>query len=97
MCHKKYDIGSISLYAIRRYVEGQNTIDMLIDAKTSQEVEEICLVCSLDIEDNQIEALELKCGYNKDCNLAVCRRQIRNVIAHEKLIQQNERNIKKIL
>jgi len=96
-CIGNYDFDRISAFAIQRFVDGHNTIDMLTEAKTSREVEEICLVCLLDVDDNKITELDLSCLHSVDCEVTNCREQLRELIEYELKINKNECSFKKIL
>ncbi len=79
-CLGNYDFDHIISYAIERYINGKNTVDMLNKAKSVIELEEICLVCLLDVEDAEIQRLELSCKYNDASGVPSCREQLRDMI-----------------
>jgi hypothetical protein len=96
-CLGNYDFDHISSYAVQRFVEGQSTIDLLVEAKTTKEVEEICLVCLLDVEDNKIQELELSCQNSVDCEVTNCREQLREMIEYKLKCKNSEIKFKKVL
>ncbi|MFV1985174.1 MAG: hypothetical protein ACC657_16615 [Thiohalomonadales bacterium] len=96
-CLGNYDFDHICTIAIQRFVEGYNTVDMLVGAKTTQEVEEICLVCLLDVEDNKIEEMELSCEHSVNCKVTNCREQLREIIEYKLRCKKNNVNLKKAL
>jgi len=96
-CLGNYDFDHISEYAIRRYVEGHNTVDMLVAAKSATEVEEISLVCLLDVSDNEVHKLELSCRNSLECEVTICRKQLRDMIEYKLKCKGNDSKFKKIL
>ncbi len=66
-CLGNYDFDHIAFFAIKRFVEGYNTITLLEQAESECEKEVIALVCLLDVEDNKIRDLGLSCGHVIDC------------------------------
>ena len=96
-CIGNYDFDNISNFAIQRFVEGNNTLDMLVEAKSAREVEEICLVCLLDVEDDKIQELELSCNHSVECEVTTCREQLRDMIENELKNKNTDSNFKKIV
>ncbi len=96
-CLGNYDFNHISEYAIQRFVEGHSTIDLLVQAKTAQEIEEICLVCLLDVDDNVIQKLELSCQNSVECAVTNCRDQLCEIITYQLKCRNIENNFKKII
>ena len=70
-CMGNYDFDHIAYYAKRRFIDGCNTIALLAEllafAKTEREKEEIALVCSLELEDDRIKELQVRCRYAGQC------------------------------
>ncbi len=79
-CLGNYDFDHVISYAIERFINGQNTVDMLNKAKSVIELEAICLVCLLDVEDAEFQHLELSCKYNDVNGVPSCREQLRDMI-----------------
>ncbi|MFV2060277.1 MAG: hypothetical protein ACC653_06295 [Gammaproteobacteria bacterium] len=96
-CLGNYDFEHISSYAVQRFVDGLSTIDLLVEAKTAKEVEEICLVCLLDVEDTKINDMELSCQNSVDCKVTNCREQLREIIEYKLQCRNNDLNLKKVL
>lgn len=90
VCLGNYDFADICRFAIQRFVEGQDTIDMINNAKSTIEVEEICLVSLLDVEDSIIQKLNMCCQPSEQCEVTTCRKQLREII-------ENEINYKKVI
>ncbi len=88
-CLGNYDFDHISSFAIQRFVEGLSTVDMLVEAKTTKEVEEICLVCLLDVEDDKIQELQLSCQNSVNCKVTNCREQLRDIIEYKLRCKKN--------
>jgi hypothetical protein len=78
-CMGNYDFDHIAYYAKKRFIDGDDTIallaELLATAKTEREKEEIALVSSLELEDDKIKALQVRCRYAGQCktDLGQCR------------------------
>jgi hypothetical protein len=82
VCHNRgclgnYDFDHIALSAQRRFVEGCNTLDLLKHANADREKEEITLVASMEIEDEQIQDLQVLCRFSEDCKVTFCRERLK--------------------
>ncbi len=79
-CMGNYDFDHIAFFAIKRFVEGCNTIELLGAAKSEREKEEIALVCLLHLEDDAIRDLKLCCIYAEQCKAIDCRDRLKKLI-----------------
>ena len=79
-CIGNYNFDKIAFYAIRRFVDGINTIELMETAKTDREKEEIALVCLLDINDDELMNLKLSCTYSGVCKTVDCRDKLKKMI-----------------
>ena len=82
-CFGGYDFDRITHFAIKRFVEGNNTIHLLKQAQSKTEREEIALVCMLDIDDKVVMDVNLDCKYADDCKVTNCRDKLRNLLEIE--------------
>lgn len=82
-CFGNYDFGKIADFARKRFIDGQSTIQLLQEAKTQTEKEEIALVCMLDVEDHLVLDVQLDCRYATDCKVTNCRDKLRRLIESE--------------
>lgn len=82
-CLGNYDFDQIAFFARKRFVEGCNTVDLLQQARSEREKEEIALVSLLDVADDQIRDLKLSCRYEGVCKVTTCREMLRNLIEEE--------------
>jgi hypothetical protein len=82
-CMGNYDFDQIAFFARKRFIEGHNTVDLLQQAKSEREKEEIALVCLLDVADDQIQDLRLSCRYEGQCEVTSCREKLRKMIERE--------------
>lgn len=82
-CLGNYDFDHIASFAIKRFVEGCNTVTLLEQAKSECEKEEIALVCMLDVEDDKIQDLELCCNHAGSCKVTDCREKLKKMIEEE--------------
>ena len=79
-CPGDYDFDNIALYARKRFVEGISTIDLLLQATTAREKEEIALVAMMDIDESSVENLQLSCLHAERCEVTNCRKLIKQII-----------------
>lgn len=82
-CFGNYDFDHIAHFAKKRFIDGYSTIDLLAQAKSETEREEIALVCMLDVEDDMVLDIELGCRYADDCKVTNCRDKLRRLIEAE--------------
>ena len=82
-----YDFDQIAYFAKKRFVEGCNTINLLEQAESEREKEEIALVSLLDVEDDEIRDLELSCKHSAACEVIDCRDRLRKMI-NDELVQR---------
>jgi len=82
-CFGNYDFDRIAHFAKKRFVDGYSTVNLLQQAKTETEREEIALVCMLDVEDEFVLDVELDCRYADDCKVTNCRDKLRKLIESE--------------
>lgn len=82
-CFGGYDFDRITHFAIKRFVESNDTVDLLAQAQSKAEREEIALVCMLDIEDDVVMDINLDCQYSKECKVTNCRDKLRNLLETE--------------
>ena len=80
-CLGNYDFEHIANFAIKRFVDGINTVSLLKSAKSEREREEIALVSFLDIEDNKIRDLKLCCQHSSKCEALDCRQRLIKIIS----------------
>ena len=78
-----YDFDNIALFARKRFVEGYNTIELMEQATTDREKEEIALVAMLDLDDTTVRELKLFCRYSESCKLSNCRDLLKELIEKE--------------
>lgn len=82
-CFGSYDFNHITNFAMKRFVDGENTISLLNQARSKTEREEIALVCMLDIDDEFVLDVKLDCRYADDCKVTNCRDKLRKLIETE--------------
>ncbi|MCG6937904.1 MAG: hypothetical protein LJE83_06985 [Gammaproteobacteria bacterium] len=79
-CLGNYDFDHIAFFAIKRFVEGCNTMELLGAAKSELEKEEIALVCCLHLDDDAIGDLNLCCESPETCKAITCRKKLKTLI-----------------
>ena len=79
-CLGKYDFDNIAHFAKKRFFQGYNTIELLQEAGSLQEKEEIALVASIDLDDETVRDLHLSCKYAEECHVTTCRNFIKEMI-----------------
>lgn len=82
-CLGDYDFDNIVFYARKRFIEGCNTIDLLQNAKSTREKEEVALVAMLDLDDSVVENMKLYCKHAGECQVTNCRYLIKQLIEAE--------------
>lgn len=82
-CLGNYDFEHIAHFARKRFVDGWNTVELLAQASSEREKEEIALVSLLDVEDDQVRDLKLSCVHADECKVTNCRRKLREMIGAE--------------
>ena len=82
-CMGDYDFDSIAAFARKRFVEGYNTIELMEQAKSDREKEEIALVAMLDLEDETVRELKLFCRYHDRCKVTNCRNLLKQLIERD--------------
>ena len=79
-CLGNYNFDNIALYAYKRFIEGYNTIDLLLQATSTREKEEIALVAMMDIDDTTVDNIQLSCPHAEKCQVTNCRQLIKAMI-----------------
>lgn len=79
-CMGNYNFEHIAFFAIKRFVEGCNTVELLDAAKSELEKEEIALVCLLHLDDDAIDDLDLSCKCDGQCKTVMCRNKLKKLI-----------------
>ncbi len=82
-CFGHYDFSHIAHFAKKRFIDGESTIQLLQQARSDTEREEIALVCMLDIADDLVLDVQLECRYADDCQQTNCREKLRQLIQTE--------------
>ena len=88
LCLGDYDFEHIAHFARRRFVDGVDTVCLLQQAETNREKEEIALVCLLDVEDDVIRDIQLKCRYAGQCKVTDCRDRLKKMIEQDLAAQK---------
>ena len=84
-CLGNFNFNHIANFAIKRFVDGLSTIDLMKRARSELEKEEIALVSLLDLDDESIRKLELCCQRAKNCSAIHCRERLRLLVEKELL------------
>ena len=85
---ENYNFANMALFARKRFIEGSNTIDLMKNARTRREKEEIAFVAMLDLDDKTVSDLWLDC---KDAGIGKVTyyRSLLKKMIKEGLIQKN--------
>jgi hypothetical protein len=75
-----YDYDRIAVIAIKRYVEGYDTIALLDAARSQREKEEIILVALLHFDDDVLADFNLGCGGDDECQTITCRNRLKHML-----------------
>jgi len=92
-CFGNYDFDHITKFAKKRFVDGSSTIDLLKQARSETEREEIALVCMLDVEDEMVLDVELGCRYADECKVTNCRDKLRKLLETELKYQRYNKKL----
>ena len=79
-CLGNYNFDNIARFARKRFIEGCNTIDLMRNARTHREKEEIALVAMLDLKDRTVTDLKLDCNHAGTCKVTNCRNRLKKMI-----------------
>ncbi len=79
-CLGHYDFERIAQYARMRFIEGHTTIELLLQAKSEREKEEIALVAMMDLDESSVDNIKLHCKHAKECQVTNCRKVIKRLI-----------------
>lgn len=82
-CFGNYDFDNIAKFAKKRFIDGNSTINLLKQARSQTEREEIALVCMLDVQDEFVLDVKVDCRYANDCKVTNCRDKLRRLIETE--------------
>ena len=79
-CMGDYDFDRIAGYAKKRFVDGYSTIELMAQATSDKEKQEIALVAMMDLEDQTVKDLNLTCVYANECKITNCRSLLKQLI-----------------
>lgn len=79
-CMGNYDFDEIADFAHQRFIQGVDTVSLISAAKSDREREEIALVSLLNVDDEAITAIELKCNHADMCRVTDCRKRLRALL-----------------
>lgn len=82
-CLGNYDFDHIAAFAKKRFIEGCETVELLEQAASDCEKEEIALVSLLDVEDDKIRDLKLSCRHDGQCKVMDCRDRLKRMLEKE--------------
>lgn len=76
-CMGQYNFKEVAAFARKRFIEGIDTISLLMQAQSEREKEQIILVSLLDVDADEVEDLQLSCRYADQCDIKACRKRLR--------------------
>ncbi|MGB5397024.1 MAG: hypothetical protein WBN96_07740 [Gammaproteobacteria bacterium] len=82
-CLGNFNFNHVADFAIKRFVDGLSTIDLMQHARSELEKEEIALVSLLDVDDENMRELELCCKHAGKCSAINCREKLRLLVEKE--------------
>ena len=82
-CLGNYDFDHIAGYARQRFIDGVSTLDLMQQAQSTRDKEEIALVCLLDVDDEVVKDMKLSCRFADACKMTNCRRMLKGMIDSE--------------
>ena len=82
-CVGHYDFDKIAYFARKRFVDGFSTMDLMQQAKSDKEKQEIALVAMMDLEYETVKKLSLSCVHSDECKLTNCRELLKQLIEED--------------
>lgn len=79
-CIGNYDFEKIALYARKRFIEGQNLVELIQQTQSHRERQEISLVANLSTTDSTVDSLQLACPHVEQCKVTNCHIRIKEII-----------------
>ena len=79
-CFCEYDIDELIDLGYRRYVKNIPTVELMNEAISEKEKDEVCVISMLDIDDDKLEEVMGDMTADKKCNIISCRRLLRKQI-----------------
>ena len=79
-CMGQYDFDKIVYFTRKRFIDGFSTIELMEQAKSEQEKEEIAFVAMLDLDDETVKELKLSCKFEGICEITYCRELLKQLI-----------------
>lgn len=95
-CLGKYDFEHIISFARKRFIEGCSTIELMGQANSEREKQEIALVSLLDLEEDTVRELNLSCSYDNECKATDCREMLKKLI-EEELVKKARGNAESVI
>ena len=80
LCFCEYDIDELIHVGHKRYVENIPTVELMKNALSEKEKDEICVISMLDVDDDKLEKLRGDRVVDQKCNVISCRRLLRKQI-----------------
>ena len=87
-CLGNYDFEHIVSCARKRFIDGCGTIELMQQAQTEREKQEIALVSLLSVDDDKIRDLKLSCIYEGECKVIDCRDKLKKMIEEKLAIRK---------
>lgn len=75
-----YDYETIAVIAVKRFVEGYNTMELLDAATSQREKEAVIFVSLLHLDDEALAEFDLSCDCGGECKTIVCRNKLKNML-----------------
>ncbi len=82
-CMGQYDFKEVAAFARKRFVDGMDTISLLMQAKTVREKEQIMLVSLLDVGGDEVTDVQLSCRYADQCDINDCKKRLRHKLERD--------------
>ena len=79
-CFCKYDIDELIHIGRKKYLEKIPTVELMKEATSRKEKDEVCVISMLDIDDEKLEEVMANKVTDKKCNVISCRQMLREQI-----------------
>ena len=79
-CLGYYDFDQVVVFAKQKFIDGYSTIDLLKNAKTQKERDEVTLIAFFDLDVDCVTELSLHCRFAEVCTVKNCWQTFKGMI-----------------
>jgi len=86
-CFCNYDLDELIELGYKKYVKNIPTVELMKEATSEKEKDEICVISMLDVDDDKLEEVMSDMLEDEKCNVLSCRKLLRRQIRKKLGIQ----------